>query len=183
MYRRRSTPEKLINEKSAIHPAFLIPELEYQISMQEVKLSKTGSLPEFQVGYASEIVPGETFTGPVGGITIPLWANSNRIRTAAAAADHSSAFRDAVLLKLRSQTRNEFANMKALQKSISEIKNILESGGGTRYPDIALSNGEISITTYFLYLDVFYKSEDRLLELENEYHKSLAVLLDHELLR
>ena len=35
------------------------PEIEYQISMQEVKLSKTGSLPEFQIGYASEIVPGE----------------------------------------------------------------------------------------------------------------------------
>jgi len=176
-------PEKLISEKSAMHPAFLIPEIEYRISMQEVKLSKTGSLPEFQVGYASEIIPGETFTGPVGGISIPLWSNSNRIRTAAATADHSSAYRDAVLLKLRSQARSELSNMKALQKSISEIRDILESGGGTRYPDAALSNGEISITSYFLYLDVFYKSEDRLLELENEYHKSLAVLLDHELIR
>lgn len=176
-------PEKLINEKSAIHPAFLIPEIEFQISMQEVKLIKTGSLPEFQVGYASEIVPGETFTGPVGGITIPLWANSNRIRTAMATADHSSAYRDAVLLKLKSQTRSEFANMKAMQKNISEIRDILKSGGGTRYPDTALSEGEISITTYFLYLGVFCQSEDRLLELENEYHKSLAILLDHELLR
>ena len=176
-------PEKLISEKYAMHPAFLIPEIEYRISMQEVKLSKTGSLPEFQVGYASEVLPGETFTGPVGGISIPLWSNSNRIRTAAATADHSSAYRDAVLLKLRSQARSEFANMKALQKSISEIRDILESGGGTRYPDAALSNGEISIAAYFLYLDVFYQSEDRLLELENEYHKSLAVLLDHELLR
>ena len=176
-------PEKLISEKSAMHPAFLIPEIEYRISMQEVKLSKTGSLPEFQVGYASEIIPGETFTGPVGGISIPLWSNSNRIRTAAATADHSSAYRDAVLLKLRSQARSELSNMKALQKSISEIRDILESGGGTRYPDAALSNGEISITAYFLYLDVFYQSEDKLLELENEYHKSLAVLLDHELIR
>jgi outer membrane protein TolC len=176
-------PEKLINEKSVIHPAFLIPETEYRISIQEVKISKTGSLPEFQVGYASEIVPGETFTGPVGGLTIPLWANSNRIRTATAKADHSLARRDAVILKLKSQIRSEFANMQALQKSISEIRDILESGGGTRYIDSALSNGEISITTYFLYLDAFYHSEDKLLELENEYHKSLAVLLDHELLK
>ncbi len=148
-----------------------------------MKLSKTGSLPEFQVGYASEIVPGETYAGPVGGITIPLWANSNRIKTAIATADHSSALRDAVLLKLKSQFRNEFANMKALQKSISEIRNILESGGGTKYLDTALSNGEISVTTYFLYLDVLYQSEDRLMELENEYQKSLATLLDHELIR
>ncbi|MDZ7634392.1 MAG: TolC family protein [Bacteroidales bacterium] len=43
--------ELLINEKSELHPAFLIPELEYSISLQEVKLSRSGSLPEFQVGY------------------------------------------------------------------------------------------------------------------------------------
>jgi outer membrane protein TolC len=178
-----SDPENLIMEKSAIHPAFLIPEIEYQIRLQEVKLSKTGSLPEFQVGYASEIVPGETYTGAVGGITIPLWANSNRIKTAVATADHSSALRDAVLLKLKSQIRSEFANMKALEKSISEIRGILVSGEGTQYLDTALSNGEISVTTYFLYLDIFYQSEDRLLELENEYQKSLATLLDHELIK
>jgi hypothetical protein len=140
-----------------LHPAFLIPEIEYRISSQS-KLSKTGSLPEFQLGFASEIIPGETYTGPVGGITIPLWANSNRIKTAAATADYSSAFRDAVLLKLRSQIRNEFANMKAVQRSISEIRNILQTGEGTRYPDIALSNGEITVTTYFLYLDAIYQT-------------------------
>ena len=176
-------PDNLITEKSATHPAFLIPEIEYQISRQEVKLSKTGSLPEFQVGYASEIIPGETYAGPTGGITIPLWANSNRIKTAVAKADHTSALRDAVLMKLKSQTRYEFSNMKALQKSISEIRNILESGGGIKYPDNALSNGEISVTNYFLYLDAFYQSEDRLLEMENEYHKLLATLLDHELIK
>jgi len=180
---REIDPEILIREKSVLHPAFLIPEIEYQISTQEVKLTRTGSLPEFQIGYAAEIIPGETYAGPVGGITIPLWANSNRIKTAMATADHSSALRDAALLKLNSQFRNEFANMKALQKNISEIRNILESGGGTRYLDIALSNGEISVTTYFLYLDVLFKSEDRLLELENEYYKSLATLLDHELIK
>jgi len=86
-------------------------------------------------------------------------------------------------MKLKSQTRYEFSNMKALQKSISEIRNILESGGGIKYPDNALSNGEISVTNYFLYLDAFYQSEDRLLEMENEYHKLLATLLDHELIK
>jgi len=178
-----SDPENLMREKSVVHPAFLIPEIEYQISSQEVKLSKTGSMPEFQVGFASEIVPGETYAGPVGGITIPLWANSNRIKTAIATADHSSALKDAVLLKLNSQFRNEFANMKALEKSISEIRDILESGDGTKYLDTALSAGEISVTTYFLYLGVLYQSEDRLMELENEYQKSLATLLDHRLIR
>jgi len=174
--------DNLIIEKSKVHPLFLIPEIEYRISSQELKLIKTHSLPGFQIGYVSEILPGIAYTGPVAGMTIPLWANSNRIKSSSAAADHTAAVRDAVILKLKSQARIDYSNIMALQKSISEISNIIESGGGIKYPDKALSAGEISITTYFMYLEVLYQSEDRLLELENEYHKALATLLDHKLM-
>ncbi len=174
--------DQLISEKSEIHPSFLIPEIEYLIKNQEVRLTRTGSLPGFQIGYQSEVLPEAAYTGPVAGLTIPLWANSNRIRSASAAAGHSAALRDAVIMKLKSQSRSDYSNMLALQKSIAEIGSILESGGGTRYPDIALASGEISVTTWFMYLEVLYESEDRLLELENEYQKALALLLDHELI-
>ncbi|MCJ7448837.1 MAG: TolC family protein [Bacteroidales bacterium] len=184
-YPDTSEPEldKLISEKSGVHPAFLIPETEYLISLEEVKLSRTGSLPEFQIGYASEIIPGETYSGPVGGITIPLWANSNKVKTAQASVIHLAAVRDAEIFKLKSRIRNEYANMKALKKSMSEVENILESNGEIKYLDIALSNGEISLTSYFSYLEVAFRTEDLLLELKNEYHNSLASLLDYELIK
>ncbi|MDX9946084.1 MAG: TolC family protein [Bacteroidales bacterium] len=171
----------LITEKSESHPAYLIPEIEYSISRQEVRLSRSGSLPEIQVGYGSEIVAGTAYTGPVAGLSIPLWANSNKVKSASAAADYSDALREATLLKLKSEARNNYSRAAALQKSISEIRGIIESGGGTRYPDKALEAGEISVSTYFMYLKPLYESEDRLLELENEYHKELAELLDHRL--
>ncbi|MDZ7634391.1 MAG: hypothetical protein U5L72_08140 [Bacteroidales bacterium] len=63
----------------------------------------------------------------------------------------------------------------ALQKSFSEIRELISSGGGTKYTDKALSAGEISVATYFMYMKVLYEAEDRLVELENEYHKALAV--------
>lgn len=173
--------DTLIIEKSEIHPAFLIPEIEYQVNKQEVNLSKTGSLPGFQIGYGSEIVNGVAYTGPVAGLSIPLWSNSNRIRSAQAAADHSATVRDATLLKLKLQVSNEYAKMNALQKSISEVTDIMNSGSRTKFPDMALSVGEISIITYFMYLEALYHFEDRLLEMENEYHRSVAILLDHQL--
>lgn len=174
---------RLLTDKSAFHPAFLIPETEYQISQEEIKLIKTGSLPEFQIGYSSEIIPGETFTGPTGGLTIPLWANSNRFKTASAFTDHSAAERDATLLKLKSEVKREFANMQALKKSISELKEILKTNGGSTYPDTAVLNGEISVINYFSYLDATYQAEEQLFEIEFEYHKSLSVLMDHDMLR
>jgi len=176
-----SDPEKLISEKSRIHPSFLLPESEYMISLQEARLSKSGSLPEFQAGYASEIVPGETFTGPVAGLSIPLWSNSKRVKTANAMVDHYSAARDARLLELKSLVQSEYENMTALRKSISEIREIVKSNNN-QYLEKALSGGEISLTDYFLYLETSFRAEDRLNELENEYYKSMAVLCDHELI-
>lgn len=172
----------LISEKSAIHPAFMIPEIEYSLSQQEVRLSRSGALPEFQVGYGSEIVAGTAYTGPAAGMSIPLWANINKVRSASAASDYSAALLEATLLKLKSEIRNDYSRVMALQKSKAEIREIIESGGGTKFPDKALSAGEISLPAYFIYMKVLYESEDKLLELENQYHKAVAGLLDHTLL-
>ena len=110
-------------------------------------------------------------------------ANLNKVKTARSSVIHQAAVRDAEIFRLKSQIRNEYANMKALKKSMSEVKNVLESNGAINYLDIALENGEISLTSYFSYLEVAFRAEDRLLELENEYHKSLAALLDYELIK
>jgi outer membrane protein TolC len=176
-------PEILISEKMLNHPSFIIPEKESQLSNEEIKLSKTGSLPEFHVGYNSEIIPGETYSGPVAGLTIPLWSNSNRIKAASAIFEYSAVKRDAELMKLKSEVMNEFASMKALKNSMLEIEDILNSEENKKYLDIAINNGEISITTYFSNLSVIYEIEDRFLELEHNYNKSLAVLFDHRLLK
>jgi len=175
--------EYIINEKINFHPLFLLPETEYKISLNEAKLSRSGILPEFHAGYASEVVEGEKFTGPVAGLTIPIWSNSNKIKTAYAMADHFSASRDAKLLELKTQVQSEYYNMKALGKNISAIRELISLNNNTEHLDLALASGEISMTEYFLYLGSSFQAEDRLSELEYEYNKSLAVLYDYELLR
>jgi hypothetical protein len=98
-------------------------------------------------------------------------------------AEHAGAVRDAQLARLKSEVSREYYNMEALKKSITEISSILKSGENKKYLDIALDNGEISLTTYFSDIAVLYEIEDRLLDLEHEYHLSLATLLDQELLK
>jgi cobalt-zinc-cadmium efflux system outer membrane protein len=175
--------ESLIADKQRIHPAFMLPETEYQISLQEVKLARTGSLPEFQAGVSSESVPGETFTGPVAGITLPLWSNNNKVKTAISKSDHSAAKRDAILLELRTGVRSEYENMKALKTSMDETGDIIAKSDNRQFLDKALSAGELSVTDYFIYIESYFQAEDKFYELENEYHKSLARLYDQNLLR
>jgi cobalt-zinc-cadmium efflux system outer membrane protein len=175
--------EVLISEKEVLHPAFRLPETEYQISLQEVKVARTASLPEFQAGIGSESVPGETYTGPVAGITLPLWSNSNKVKTAISRAEHSAAKRDATLLELRTGIRSEYENMNALKTSMNETREIIAKSDNRQFLDKALSAGEISLTDYFIYIEAYFLAEDKFYEIENEYQKSLARLYDHNLLR
>jgi hypothetical protein len=146
-------------------------------------LSRAGILPEFQAGYAAEIIPGENFQGPVAGMTIPLWSNTNKIKAASAMAEHFAALREAQLLELKSEIQSEYENMEVLRKNISELRELLSTGNNRQYLEKVLNSGEISLTEYFLYLGSIFQIEDRLLEMENEFNKSLAVLYDHELLK
>lgn len=174
--------DSLVSIKTATHPAFLMPQTEYLISRGALGLSKTGSLPAIQVGYSSEAVPGETYAGPVVGVSIPLWANSNRIKTASAKSDHIAAARDAEILRLISETVKEYETMTMLRRSLDEIKGIIRSNGDVRFIRMALDSGEISLTEYFSYISGTYDAEERLLEIENEYFKSVARLNDYKML-
>jgi len=172
--------ETIIEEKRSLHPAWLIPAAEYTVSLNEVKLARSSSLPEIQAGYGSEMVPGETFTGPVAGLTIPLWSNSNRVKSAAASAEHASASMNARLLELETKVKADFQNCSALSRNITELRSL---SGGASYDllDKALESGEISLTEYFLYLEASFENEEKLLELENEYYQVMASLYDHRL--
>ena len=97
-------------------------------------------------------------------------------------ADHSAVFRDADIMRLKSEVFNEYENMISLKKSIGEISLILKTSDNERLLNLALQDGEISLTTYFSDIIIMFQIEDRLLELEREYYKSLARLYDHELL-
>lgn len=174
--------DQVLNEKKQVHPSWLLPEMEYGLRLQQFKLSKSGSLPEFEIGVESENVNGDIYTGPFAGISLPLWSNSNRVKAASAAADHALAMRDAGLLRLESAFRNEYSRMEALRTNIEAMKEILESSGGTKYPDTALAAGEINMASYFSSVEALYRTEDRLLELERDYQRSLAVILDHRML-
>jgi len=172
--------DTILEEKRSLHPGWLIPAAEHAVSLNEVKLARSSSLPEIQAGYGSEIIPGETFTGPVAGLTIPLWSNSNRVKSAVASAGHTLASMDTRILELETKVKSDFQNSSALFQSITELRSLK---GKTSYDllDKALESGEISLTEYFLYLEASFETEEKLLEIENEYYKVMASLYDHRL--
>jgi outer membrane protein TolC len=175
-------PDELAEQKAAVHPSFLIPRTEYLISAGELNLSKTGALPGISLGVSSEIIPGERFTGPVAGLSIPLWANANRVKSASAGVKRAEAHMNAEVERLKTGVLKEYGKMQAYKSGMEELREIIRTNGGVENLNKALNAGEITVADYFSFLGAVYDAEERLIETEREYCKSAAVLTDHELL-
>lgn len=175
--------DQLIEEKRRSHPVYIIPIAEYQLSIRNVRLSKSSSLPELQIGYGAELIPGENYSGFSGGISIPLWSNNNTVKLAEAEVEYYASLLDATVAKLNSEVKNQFSNMVVLKNNIEELEDITGSGESKSFLDKALNSGEISLITYFTYIRSLYESEDRLLKAEFDFYSSVATLLDYQLLR
>jgi len=175
-------PDELAEQKAAVHPSFLIPRTEYLITAGELNLSKTGVLPGLSLGISSEIIPGERFTGPVAGLSIPLWANANRVKSASAMVTKAEAKMNAEVTRLKTDVLKEYGKMMALKSGMEELREIIRTNGGVENLNKALNAGEITVADYFSFLGAVYDAEERLIETEREYCKSAAILTDHELL-
>ncbi|HOK75238.1 MAG TPA: TolC family protein [Bacteroidales bacterium] len=174
-------PDSLIKIKLLKHPAFLIPVREYELSFSEMSLGRSSGLPELMAGYSSEILPSETYTGPVIGISIPLWASSGKLKSARARVYQAEASMNSTIEKLKSEIKREYAVMESLKSAINDLKNILKSSGSTAAPEKALLEGEITITEYFALISVIYDTEERLIETENEYCNIVSMINDYTL--
>ncbi|MGQ9620162.1 MAG: TolC family protein [Bacteroidales bacterium] len=178
-----SDPDSLIGIKLSIHPEFAIPAMEYELSLGEVSLSCSSNLPGLMVGYSSEILPVESYTGPVFGISVPLWANTGKVKSAKARSYQVQAETNAKVERLKTEIRREYSLMASLKQTLSDLQKILKSSSGVQELLKALQEGEITLTEYFSMLEVIYDTEEKLIETENEYCRSVAVLNDHLLLR
>lgn len=174
--------DSLIKEKILIHPAFLIPAAEYRLSTGEISLARSSGLPELMAGISSEILPSEGFTGPVIGISVPLWSNANKVKAAKAKSTMAGASMKAETERLKTLVRREYSDMIYLKSALEELNSILKSSGSIAETEKALKEGGITVTEYFSMTGVVYETQERLIETENRYRKSLAVLNDHMLL-
>ena len=55
-----------------------------EISKKQLSINKAQNLPELSVGYISEKVVGQRYQGITTGVSIPLWANKNKVKQAKA---------------------------------------------------------------------------------------------------
>lgn len=153
-----------------------------EIANREVKLSRSITLPKFDVGYkrnaASDHVASNGF---MVGVSIPLFENKNTVKKAKAQAEFATASLEDNRLNLKTNLQQLYQQAEALQISRADYAKVLEQQGNIELLNKALNAGQLSVIDYFTELSTIYDSHQSYLDVEKEYHSILAQLYQYKL--
>ena len=153
-----------------------------EIANREVKLSRSLTLPKFDVGYkrnaASDHVASNGF---MVGVSIPLFENKNTVKKTKAQAEFATASLEYNRLNLKTNLQQLYQQAEALQISRADYAKVLEQQRNIELLNKALNAGQLSVIDYFTELSTIYDSHQSYLDVEKEYHSILAQLYQYKL--
>ena len=182
------TGEELINFDQ-LQAAFMEadPNLEsltgdQEIANREVKLSRSLTLPKFDVGYKRNAAKDHVASnGFMVGVSIPLFENKNTVKKAKAQAEFATASLEDNRLNLKTNLQQLYQQAEALQISRADYAKVLEQQRNIELLNKALNAGQLSVIDYFTELTTIYDSHQSYLDVEKEYHSILAQLYQYKL--
>lgn len=153
-----------------------------EIANREVKLSRSLTLPKFDIGYKRSASPDNVASnGFVVGVSIPLFENKNTVKKAKAQAEFATASLEDNRLNLITNLRQLYQQAEALQISRADYAKVLEQQRNIELLNKALNAGQLSVIDYFTELSTIYDSHQSYLDVEKEYHNILAQLYQYKL--
>ncbi len=173
--------EQWLKSTSDNNPELLSIRKESEISSNQASLNSAMSLPKLSVGYMSEDVAIEKFSGITLGITIPLWENKNTVKAARARSIAFESLLEDKALLYNLKMRSRYDRAVRLNNSADEFRAQLKQFSNSGLLKKALDSGEISLIEYMVELSLYYDNVDQLLQLQYEANKATAELLNYEL--
>ena len=143
----------------------------------ELALAKASHLPSLSATYINERhTVGTRSQGVAVGVSIPLWANKNRVRSARTALQAAEAYQADTELQLRSDLEQEFTRVKGLHHTAMLYRRALDEANNTVLLEKAMDEGYISVLEYLQGIELYYDYLDRSLSAERDYRRALATL-------
>ena len=148
-----------------------------EVAQSELALSKSQHLPTLSAAYINERhTIGDRSQGVAVGMSLPLWANKNRVRSARAALQAAGAHQADAEQQLRSQLHIGFERVQGLQRTAILYRTALSEANNTALLQQAMDEGYISVLEYLQGIELYYEYLDRSLSADRDYHRALAEL-------
>lgn len=148
-----------------------------EVAKSELALSKSEKLPTLSATYINERhTIGDRSQGVAVGMSLPLWANKNRVRSARAALQAAEAHEVDAEQQLRSQLHMGYERVLGLQQTATLYRTALSEANNTDLLQQAMNEGFISVLEYLQGIELYYEYLDRSLSAERDYQRALAEL-------
>lgn len=169
--------DSLVTQAMQYSPMMSFARTRYAAAKSDLALSKAQQLPTLSATYINERhTIGDRSQGVAIGVSLPLWANKNRIHSARAALQAAQAAKTDTELQLRSQLRADYERVLGLQRTATLYRTALAEVNNTHLLTLAMNEGHISVLEYLQGIELYYDYLDRSLSAERDYHRALAQL-------
>ena len=161
---------ELITEDAALQ----LLNSENEVARKQLSASRQGWLPKLELGYRRNTENGHPLNGIVVGFSIPIFENRKKVKAAKAQANSTDYLAENAQTKAYTNLWQLCDEANSLHSSIQEYKQTLGEQQNLTLLKQALEGGELSLIEYFVEASVVYQSQANLIELENQYQKTLS---------
>ena len=142
----------------------------------EISLRKKEGLPEFSLGYTSEMVKDDDHYGVSLGVTLPLWGNKGRVKAAKAAKLAADAALDEARHNNAIDLRMKYQKAKALGETALETAKLCRECDNSKDIKRLYDLGNLSVHEYLSQITPLYEMAIRVVEADYAYQDALATL-------
>jgi len=133
-------------------------------------------LPALEVGYMSEKTDADQFSGLTVGISIPVWQNVRKIKSAGMKKDAVQMLETEKTIGLHAEAYALYQKAYTLNRIVNDYRQKMSSINNTELLLKTLERGEISLIQYITEISFYNEVRNKQLLLEKELHETLAEL-------
>jgi outer membrane protein, heavy metal efflux system len=167
--------------RKLLDPTIKILKQQEEVALQQIKLSKSKSLPNLTAGYNYQGVAGLNYNGVYGGVSIPLWSSKNKVNAAEARHRSQQSFSNVQLLRSRAEFRKQYNEYQILLSKFLEYQGTLDGLSSDALLLESYELGQISFMEYYIELQFYRQAYDSMLQMENQLNQRKAQILKHQL--
>lgn len=162
--------------RSASDPSLSLARANVAVADKEISLRKSEGLPDFSLGYTSEMVTDANYYGVSVGVSLPLWGNSGRVKAARAAKAAAEAAADDAAFSYLTDLRVKYDKAVALNEKYEEYCKINRDCDIRKVLEKQYEEQKITVREYLEQIMPLLNMEKDLIDAENEYQEALVEL-------
>lgn len=155
-------------------PALAYVKQQIDVANRELAVRRADGLPTVSLGFMGEYVSGENYQGVKVGMSIPLWANKNRVRQAKAEVEAVKARQTDARQQFYSRLHNLFVQQRGLRQVVQSYQEALRATDNTSLLKKALDAGSISTMDYLLGARMYYDAVNQKMDACRAWQKTVA---------